>query len=147
MKRLTFVAALLAALSGTAHAEWGLYVTHPSGSGYYLTRSFAFFDDCDKEARSVVRNARAAQAGCAEFFTDVYSAKRQAPAAPAQREAEASSGGRGRKEAAIEFRERQVEDAARAMKRGGQRVYSNGDSYVGREYKDAVRALQQERTK
>jgi hypothetical protein len=57
-------------------------------------------------------------------------------------------GGRGRKDAAIEYRQRALESAQESARsnNGHQRVYSNGDSYYGREIQDAQRALDREKS-
>jgi len=153
----TIIAALIVLLSASAaSAEWGLYVSR-NGKPWIMEHTYAFKDvvdnSCERSARELWRaegqgKGNVTGVGCVEYSAVSYAL----PTPQATSHATVPStyavapvdSGRGRVDSNVEYRQHLLDNAeasARLNSGGNQRVYTDGQSYNGREIQDAAAAL------
>jgi hypothetical protein len=148
---------LLTASAVPSFAETMLYLNKDNKS-WTMAKTFAFPEDCDKAARSAMRNKEAFGAGCAPYSTAAFAPQRQPQSSGPQRQQQRTSPAGSQPGSAprqgktqdeimndkdVKYRQRVYDSAVEAAKgQSGQAVYSNGNSYAGQNIQDAAANLQ-----
>jgi hypothetical protein len=160
--RIGMIVAPAFVVSAPAEAEQGLYINEDN-KAWKLVKTFAFSEDCDKEARSIMRSGKVLGAGCAPYQTTVFSDRgrtaqnERAPQkqASTNQKVQQGKGSQGEvtdkpktqaeimKDKDVQYYQRVYEGARQSAKgQTGGAAYSNGNSYAGQNVRDASANLQ-----